>query len=216
MALSEFACRKAQPYAKKRTLADDFGLALFIPARGRKAWHFRFRWGGVAQVMSFGTYPEVSLRQARQMRDDARGLLAQGLNPRMERSRSRQAAVLVTEHTFMAVYEKWREHRRLTLEPGRQTSLSQISRVFQKDVFPVLRSLTVHEIVRAHLLDIIGRVEARGALSVAEKLRTWFRQLFTYATVVVPGMTANPSDALEVVALPLPPVEHNPFPHVQP
>lgn len=211
MSLSDLTVRRAQPSEKPRTLADALGLFLYVPPHGRKAWHFRFRWGGVADRMSFGTYPEVSLQQARQLRDDARALLARGLNPRLERSRGRHAAILAAEHTFVGVYEQWREHRRLTLEEGRQTSLSQITRVFKKDVFPVLRPLSIHDIERAHLLDIIARVEARGALSVAEKLRTWFRQLFTYAMVVVPGMKGNPSEALEVVALPLPAVEHNPY-----
>ena len=54
-------------------------------------------------------------------------------------------------------------------------------------------------------------MEKRGPLSVAEKLRTWFTQLFTYATLAIPNMGENPSKDLEVVALPLPPVEHNPF-----
>jgi hypothetical protein len=111
----------------------------------------------------------------------------------------------------MAVYEQWLAHRRLSLEEGRQTSLGQIGRVFKKDVFPSLRHLTIYEITRAHLLDIIGKVEKLGSLLVAEKLGTWFTQLFTHATVAIPNMGENPSRELEVVALPLPPVEHNPF-----
>jgi integrase len=131
--------------------------------------------------------------------------------PTRERKRKRHAIVLAGEHTFKAVYEQWLDHRKLSLEEGRQTSLEQIGRVFKKDVFPVLRHLTIYDITRAHLLDIIGKVEKRGSLSVAEKLRTWFTQLFTYATVAIPNMGENPSKDLEVVALPLPPVEHNPF-----
>ncbi len=77
--------------------------------------------------------------------------------------------------------------------------------------FPYCASLTVYDVTRAHLLDIIGRVEKRGSLSVAEKLRTWFSQLFTYASVVVPNMGDNPAKDLDVVAMPLPPVENNPF-----
>jgi len=71
--------------------------------------------------------------------------------------------------------------------------------------------MNIHDITRAHLLDIIARVEARDALSVAEKLRTWFTQLFTYATVVVPNLKENASNDLDVVAQPLPPVNNNPF-----
>ncbi|WP_258005652.1 phage integrase central domain-containing protein [Castellaniella caeni] len=96
-------------------------------------------------------------------------------------------------------------------DEGRQSTPKQIQRVFKKDVFSVLQPLTIYDITRAHLLDISGRVEKRGSLSVAEKLRTWSTQLFIYASVVVPNMGENPSKDLDVVALPLPPVENNPF-----
>jgi len=209
MALSELAIRRAKTMDKDRILADGDGLYLFVPPTGRKAWHFRYYWRGKRQRMSFGTYPELSLRQARALCDEARARLAKGLNPRLERQR--QAIAQVTEHTFMALYERWRNHRRLSLEDVPRGSLFQSNSLFKKDVFPVLKHLTVHEITRTHLLEILDRVEQRGALHVAEKLRTWFRQLFRYAQVVVPGLTENPAADLAVVALPLPPVEHNPF-----
>jgi integrase len=129
----------------------------------------------------------------------------------MHRKQKRQAIKLAGEHTFMAVYEKWLEHRQLTLEEGRQSSLSQIRRTFGNDVFPYLQRLTIYEVTRPLLLEVIGRVEKREALSVAEKLRTWLKQLFDYAMVVIPSMEANPATDLHVVAVPLPPVEHNPF-----
>lgn len=87
----------------------------------------------------------------------------------------------------MRVYEKWLAHRMLVLEEGRQSTLQQIRRVFQKDVIPALCRMTIHEITRHHLLEVIGRIKARGSLSVAKKMRMWLRQLFGYA-VVVPDM----------------------------
>lgn len=209
--LSDLMVRQAKTTGKPYTLADADGLSLFVSANGAKAWHFRFTWGGKRDRMSFGSYPALSLKEARELRDGARTLLAKGVNPHTERKRKRHAIVLAGEHTFKAVYDQWLAHRKLSLEEGRQTSLEQIARVFKKDVFPVLHHLTIYDITRAHLLDIIGKVEKRGSLSVAEKLRTWFTQLFTYATVAIPNMHDNPSKDLEVVALPLPPVEHNPF-----
>jgi len=134
-----------------------------------------------------------------------------GRSPHSERKRKKHAIVLAGEHTFMAVCTQWLTHRRLSLEEGRQTSMEQIPRVFKKDVFPTLKHLNIHDISRAHLLDIIAKVEKREALSVAEKLRTWFTQLFTYTTVVVPNLKENPSNDLDVVAQPLPPVNNNPF-----
>ena len=209
--LSDLMVRQAKATGKSYTLADFDGLSLFVSPNGAKAWHFRFSWGGKRDRMSFGGYPALSLKDARDLRDEARAMLAKGINPHSERKRKQHAIVLAGEHTFKAVYEQWLNHRRLSLEEGRQTSLAQIGRVFKKDVFPVLRPLTIYDITRAHLLDIIGKVERRGSLSVAEKLRTWFTQLFTYATVAVPNMVENPSKDLAVVAQPLPPIEHNPF-----
>lgn len=162
--------------------------------------------------MSFGGYPALSLKDAQELREQARELLAKGVNPHSDRKRKRHAIVLAGDHTFKAVYDKRLAHRSSSLEnEGRQSTPKQIERVFKKDVFPLLRHMTIYDVTRAHLLDIIGRVEERGSFSVAEKLRTWFTQLFTYASVVVPDMGDNPSKDLDVVAMPLPPVENNPF-----
>ena len=210
--LTDLKARQAKVTGKSYAIADFDGLYLNISATGFKAWHFRFSWGGKRELMSFGGYPALSLKDARELREQARELLAKGVNPHSDRKRKRHAIVLAGDHTFKAVYDKWLAHRSLSLEnEGRQSTPKQIERVFKKDVFPLLRHMTIYDVTRAHLLDIIGRVEERGSFSVAEKLRTWFTQLFTYASVVVPDMGDNPSKDLDVVAMPLPPVENNPF-----
>lgn len=210
--LTDLKVRQAKVTGKSYAIADFDGLYLNISATGFKAWHFRFSWGGKRERISFGAYPALSLKDARELRDQARELLAKGVNPHSDRKRKRHAIVLAGDHTFQAVYDKWLAHRSLSLEnEGRQSTPKQIERVFKKDVFPLLRHMAIYDVTRAHLLDIIGRVEERGSCSVAEKLRTWFTQLFTYASVVVPDMGDNPSKDLDVVAMPLPPVENNPF-----
>ena len=113
---------------------------------------------------------------------------------------------LATENTFKAVYEKWMEHRRLSLEGGRQTTAPIIQRIFTKDIFSYLKRYTDYEITRPMLLEVVARIEKRGSLSVAEKVRTWLKQLFDYAMVVIPAMQPNPATDLRVVAIPLPPV----------
>ncbi|HEM7853568.1 TPA: tyrosine-type recombinase/integrase, partial [Burkholderia multivorans] len=210
--LSDLMARQAKATGKPYSLADFDGLYLYVSAIGSKVWHFRYSWLGKRERVTFGGYPALSLKQARDLRDEARALLAKDINPQSERKRKRHVIVLAGEHTFKAVYEKWLAHRSLHLvTEGRQSTPNQIERVFKKDVFPVLRSLTIYDVTRAHLLTIVGRVEKRGSMSVAEKLRTWFEQLFTYASVVVPNMGDNPAKDLDVVAMPLPPVENNPF-----
>lgn len=210
--LTDLKARQAKMTGKSYAIADFDGLYLNISATGFKAWHFRFSWGGKRERISFGGYPALSLKEARELRDEARALVAKGVNPHSDRKSKRHAIVLAGDHTFKAVYDKWLAHRSLSLEnEGRQSTPKQIERVFKKDVFLLLRHMAIYDVTRAHLLDIIGRVEERGSFSVAEKLRTWFTQLFTYASVVVPDMGDNPSKDLAVVAMPLPPVENNPF-----
>ena len=79
MALSDLAIRQTKATNKTFTLADFDGLCLHVSPQGGKSWHFRYYWAGKQKRMSFGTYPEVGLREARHLRDEARGLLT--LNP---------------------------------------------------------------------------------------------------------------------------------------
>ena len=211
MALSDLAVRQAKATGKDYTLPDTDGLSLAVTATGGKSWHFRYYWLKEPKRMSLGTYPEVSLREARALRDEARALVAKDINPRIHRKQKRAAVKLAGENTFEAIYDKWLAHRELGLKKGRQTTLSILPRVFAKDVLPFLGKRSIYEIKRPDLLEVIARIERRKALSVAEKVRTWFNQMFRYALVVVPGLEQNPASDLDVVALPLPPVNHNPF-----
>lgn len=149
--------------------------------------------------MSLGNYPEVSLREARALRDEARALVAKDINPRIHRKQKRAAVKLAGENTFDAIYEKWLAHRELGLKKGRQTTLSILPRVFAKDVLPFLGKRSIYEIKRPDLLEVIARIERRQALSVAEKVRAWFNQMFGYALVVVPGLEQNHASHLEAL-----------------
>ncbi|MFV0601446.1 MAG: tyrosine-type recombinase/integrase [Brachymonas sp.] len=211
MALSDLVVRQAKATGEAYTLPDIDGLSLAVSPAGSKSWHFRYYWLGKQQRMSLGNYPEVSLRDARSLRDEARALVAKDINPHRHRKQKRAAAKLAGEHTFDAIYKKWLSHRELSLKKGRQTTLSILPRVFAKDVLPVLGKRSIYDIKRPDLLEVIAKIEKRKALSVAEKVRTWFNQLFRYALVIVPDLEQNPASDLDVVALPLPPVNHNPF-----
>ncbi|SFO47395.1 Integrase [Pseudomonas sp. NFACC24-1] len=161
--------------------------------------------------MSLGCYPQISLKEARTRRDEARALVAQGINPYEHRKQQRLAVRFATEHTFEVVFNQWVEFRRLSLKEGRQSTLSQILRIFNKDVLPILGGRSIYDINRHDLLDLLSRIEQRKALTTAEKCRTWFNQLFRYALVKIEGLEHNPASDLDVVALPKPPVTHNPF-----
>lgn len=211
MPLSDMAIRHARPTDKTYTLGDFDGLCLMVPANGKKRWLFRFYWAGQQVKMSFGCYPAVSLKQARDYRDEARKLLAQNINPCEHRKQQLREVEAQEKHTFQAVYNDWIAFRRLSLKEGRQTTLSQILRVFKKDILPTLGERSIKSITRHDLLAILSIIEQRKAFTMAEKCRTWFNQLFRYALVKVEGMELNPASDLDVVALPKPPVANNPY-----
>ena len=213
MALSDLVVRQAKATGTAYTLPDFDGLSLAVTAEGNKSWHFRYYWADKQKRMSLGCYPEVSLREARGLRDEARALVAKDLNPRIQRKQKRSAVKFASENTFETVYKKWFSHRELSLKKGRQTTHSILPRIFANDVLPTLGKRSIHEVKRPDLLEVIAKIERRKALSVAQKVRTWFRQMFRYALVMVPGLEQNPASDLDVVALPLPPVNHNP--HLQ-
>lgn len=122
--------------------------------------------------MSLGTYPEVGLRDARALRDQARALLAKGINPKVDRKQRRQAVRLADEHTFKAVFLQWVEHRKLELKEGRNSTLSQIKRIFERDVLPSLGKTPIYDIRRSDLLDVVAKIEQRKAFTTAEKVRS--------------------------------------------
>lgn len=211
MALSDLAVKQAKTTGKAYTLPDIDGLSLAVSPTGGKSWHFRYYWTGQQKRMSFGTYPEVGLRDARSLRDEARALIAKNINPKIHRKQKRQAVRLAAEHSFKTVYLEWLEHRKLELKVGRQSTLSQIQRVFDKDILPRLGEISIYDIRRSDLLEVIAKIEQRKALTVAEKVRTWFNQMFRFAMVKVNNLEANPASDLDVVALPRPPIVNNPF-----
>lgn len=211
MALSDLVVRQAKTAGRAYTLNDIDGLSLAVSPTGGKSWHFRYYWAEKQKRMSLGIYPEVSLRDARVLRDGARVLLTKGINPRIHRKHKRQSVQLADQNTFKVVFDKWVEHRRLVLKEGRQSTLSQIQRIFAKDVLPALGRRSIYDIQRPDLLEVVARIERRKALTTAEKVRTWFRQMFRYALVIAPGLSQNPAFDLDVIALPQPPVRHNPF-----
>jgi len=211
MALTDVTVRQARATGKDYTLTDFDGLSLAVSAAGGKSWHFRYYWATKQKRMSLGTYPKVSLREARALRDEARALVAKGINPKIDRKQKLRAVRFATENSFKVVYLQWLGHRKLELKEGRQSTLSQIQRIFDKDVLPALGSVSIFDICRPDLLDVLASIEQRRAFTTAEKVRTWLRQLFRFAMVKVAGLESNPASDLDVVAVPKPPVVNNPF-----
>lgn len=210
MPLTDTAVRQAKPTDKDYTLTDGDGLSLFVAANGTKSWHFRFSWHGKQPRISLGTYPEISLREARGIRDESRAMVAKGIDPRAQRRQERRGAADQVASTFEAVANRWHDFKSPRLTDGRKGSAAQSRRYLDKDLIPALGKIPMAEITRADVLSAVRRVEKRGALNVAEKCRTWLNQIFRYA--IAEGVVeVNPASDLDIVAAPQPPVKHNPI-----
>lgn len=161
-----------------------------------------------------GELPRDRFARSAHLARRSRALLAKGVNPHTDRKQKRHAVKLAADYTFKAVFDAWVEHRRKEIKEGRNSTLSQILRIFNKDVLPSLKQMSIYDIRRPQLLGVLARIEERKAFTTAEKVRTWLGQLFRYALVIVEGLEANPASDLDVVAEPKPPVNHNPYLHL--
>lgn len=210
MPLSDTAVRQSKPKDKPFTLNDSDGLALYVSPNGTKAWHFRFSWHGKKPRISLGTYPELTLREARELRDKARSLVAKGIDPRADRRQSQYEAGARVENTFEAVANRWHSFKAQRLTDAKKGSAAQSRRYLDKDLIPALGKYPIADIKRADVLKTVRSIEGRGALHVAEKCRGWLNEIFRYA--IAEGVSEiNPAADIDIVAAVQPPVQHNPY-----
>lgn len=176
--LSDTKVRNAKPQAKEIKLFDGGGLFLLVTPAGGKLWRFKYRSGGKEKQLTFGTYPEISLVQARERREDARKLVANGVDPGEVKKAQKSARVAVTENSFEVVAREW--HRKFSSTWADSHADTTIKRL-ERDVFPWIGAQTVGEIEAQEVLKVLQRVESRGALETAHRIKTICGQVFRYA-----------------------------------
>jgi integrase len=174
MALTDIAIRKAKPQEKPVKLYDSAGLFLLLNPNGSRWWRFKYRFAGKEKLLSMGTYPEVSLKEAREKRDQARKQIAAGIDPGAER----KAIKAATGDTFEAIAREWFAKFSPTWA---DTHAGKIIRRLELDVFPWIGARPVREITAPELLAVLRRIEERGALDTAHRAKQNCGQIFRYA-----------------------------------
>ena len=166
--LTDAAVRKAKARVKDYKLADSGGLHLFVAKTGHRSWRLKYRFGGKERRMVFGPYPEVSLAQARIMRDDAKRLLREGRDPNYEAKLAKRANTQRHEHTFEALAREWHG-----VQQGRWTKVhaDDVISSMERDLFSALGGLAMVDIDEHLVLSTLQAVEARGAIETAHRLR---------------------------------------------
>lgn len=176
--LTDTAIRQAKAGAKPYKLHDEKGLFVLVHPNGSRYFRMKYQWQGREKTLALGVYDDVPLKKARQKRDDARKLLADGIDPAQQRKAEKRAARMAAEHTFERVGRAFIEARK-----GRwsATQTKAVTRRLEANVFPEIGSRPVGEIDAPELLDVLRKIEARGAIEEAHRTRALCSQVFRYA-----------------------------------
>lgn len=166
MALTDTKVRSAKPEEKEYSLVDGDGMFLLIHPNGSKYWRFRFRFGGKQHLMAFGVYPETSLADARQKREEARRLVAAGVDPREHKRavKEEQAKEVIT---FELVARDWHASNQKWTE----SHSGRVLKSLEDNLFDAIGKRNITELKTRDLLIPIKAVEMSGRLEVAARLQ---------------------------------------------
>lgn len=178
MPLTDIVCKNAKPEAKARKLADAGGLYLEVMPNGSKYWRMKYRVAGKEKRLAFGVYPEVSLAEARQKRDEARKLHSAGIDPSEAKKEAKRLAVLKHENTFEIIAREWYEQRKH--EWVTSYAESMMLRM-ERHILPKLGKRPITDINAPELLSVLRIIEKSGALDLAHRMLQVSSQVFTYA-----------------------------------
>jgi len=211
MALTDARIRSVKPRAGPAKLTDGSGLYLEVRPTGSKLWRYRYRIAGRENVFAAGKYvhaPEgetkeqtlarrdagmLTLAEARAKRNEWRALVKQGIHPAHYRQAGRLEQSARNANTFEAVAREWIAKKKSAWTPYYSR---QVQRFLEADVFPYVGALPIRNVTAAHLLEIVRRVEARGAETVALMVRQWSSAVFRYAVATLRADT-DPAAALK-------------------
>ncbi len=175
--LSDTKVRTAKPQENEYRLFDGGGLFLLVTPSGGKYWHFKYRFGEKDKRISFGPYPEISLAEAREKREEARKQIAHGIDPSVARKAMKQAETTEAE-TFEVIAREW--HMKFTPTWSTIHATTMMARM-ERDIFPWIGARPIKEIKAPELLAVLRRIESRGALETAHRIRTIAGQVLRYA-----------------------------------
>ena len=201
MALTATTIKTCKPKDKAYKLTDGGGLYLLVSPSGGKWWRFDYRCQSKRKTLSMGVYPAISLKDARDRRDEAKKQLANGIDPAMVRKSQKHQQS--QPNTFEAVAREW--HAKF--KPGWSDShANRLLRLLERDIFPWLGSMPVSDVSSPVLLQTIRRIETRS-LDTAHRAMQNCGQVFRYA--IATGRQQNdPTHALKGA---IPPIRDNHF-----
>ena len=201
MPLTEATIKAAKPADKSYKLFDAEGLYLEVAPSGGKWWRLKYRFAGREKRLSLGVYPAVPLLQARKSRDDAKRLLADGIDPSQHRRRDKLAEAIAAGNTFAEVAKVWHDSWSRTRTPKHA---AQVWRRLELDVLPKIGGMPIASVETPDIVALAKAVEQRGAHDLARRAIQISGQVFRYAighglAKHNPAREINPGDVLAPV-----------------
>lgn len=170
----------SKPKEKDYKLSDGGGLYLLVKTNGGKYWRLKYRIDGKEKLLAIGIYPTVTLADARRKRDDAKRLLADGIDPNQQRKEQKQASKIDSVNTFKNIALEWYEGRKDRWSVGYRDDMMD---AFEKDVFPYIGNRPIAEIKPMELLEVLSIMEKRGATEKLKKVRQRCGEVWKYAII---------------------------------
>ncbi len=178
MPLTATTVKNAKPESKTKRLYDERGLYLEISPAGGKWWRFKYRIDGKEKRLSLGVYPDTSLKDARENRDDARKLVGKGIDPSAKRKAEKTLSEENGANTFQVIAREWWQKQVPTWS---EIHAENVIARLEKNIFPWLGKEPIAGITAPDLLVVIRRVEDRGAIETAHRTLSICGQIFRYA-----------------------------------
>jgi len=185
--LTATAVKQAKPKAKPYKLADGGGLYLHVKTAG-KYWRYKYRFAGKEKLLALGTYPDISLADARKLHQAARENLADGIDPSSYKKTKKSADQSNSANSFEAVAIEWSKTRNKKADSTEKRQRA----LLEKDLFPFIGNRPIADIDAPELLKTLRKIENRGAIETAHRANRLAGQIFRYA-IVTGRCKHNPS-----------------------
>ncbi|MEE4208328.1 MAG: integrase arm-type DNA-binding domain-containing protein [Parvularcula sp.] len=204
--LTDKAVRAAAPKDQAYKISDSNGLFLHVSPRNHKSWRFKFRYDGKEQLLTLGTYPEVSLAEAREKRNDPKKLLRDGRDPRHAAKRAKLVGDNGRFSNFEDAAREWHAKRLPSWKP---VHANDVITSLERDIFPHLGNMPMDEIDKPLLLSVLKKIEARGAIETARRIKQRVASVYKYVNAHGAKLE-NPAIDINDALAPLPPSKRYP------
>ena len=199
--LTDAQCKAAKARGKAYKLSDAHGLRLDVSKTGHRSWRHKYRYGGKEKLRTLGTFPEVTLKQARDICKADKQLLKEGKDPITEAKRAVLAHRLAAKDTFEILARDWYAKEQPRWKP---VHAADVIESLERDIFDDLGSLPVMSIDSTIVLATLQKVEARGAIETAHRLRQRISSIYDFGIAKGRAIT-NPAASLVKVLRAKPP-----------